>query len=73
MRAEEKCLSLSVIEEKLRLLDEACNDFNVSWVREILLDSETGYIPDQEQPVDLLWCELQKKENNVVSITPSAH
>ena len=73
MRAEEKRLSLSVIEEKLRLLDEACNDFNVSWVREILLDSETGYIPDQEQPVDLLWCELQKKENNVLSMTPSAH
>ncbi len=69
MRAEEKMLPLVVINEKMRLLDEACNDFNVAWVREILLDSETGYVPDKEQPVDLLWCELNKHENNVVSIT----
>ena len=68
MRAEEKMLPLAVIDEKMALLDEACNDFNVAWVREILLDSETGYVPDKEQPVDLLWCELKKQENNVVSI-----
>ena len=42
-------------------LDEACNDFNVVWVREILLGSETGYVPDNEQSVDLLWCELNKE------------
>ncbi|MCW8933003.1 MAG: polysaccharide biosynthesis protein [Gammaproteobacteria bacterium] len=69
MRAEEKKLPMAVIDEKMALLDEACNDFNVSWVREILMDSETGYVPDKEQPVDLLWCELKKKENNVVSIS----
>jgi len=68
MRAEETFLPMSVIAEKLRLLDEACNDFNVSWVREILLDSETGYVPDKEQPVDLLWCELKKQSSNVVSL-----
>ncbi len=70
MRAEEKMLSLSVIDEKMALLDEACNDFNIAWVREILLESETGYVPDKDQPVDLLWCELKKKENNVVSLKP---
>ena len=69
MRAEEKMLPLSVIDEKMRLLDEACNDFNVAWVRDILLDSETGYVPDKDQPVDLLWCELKKHENNIVSIS----
>ncbi len=68
MRAEEKMLPLAVIDEKMALLDEACNDFNVSWVREILLDSEAGYVPDNEQPVDLLWCELKKKESNVVTL-----
>ena len=61
MRAEEQFMAMPVLEEKLRLLDEACNDFNIAWVREILLDSETGYVPDKEQPVDLLWCELKKK------------
>ncbi len=66
MRAEEKMLSFDVINKKMALLDEACNDFNIAWVREILLDSETGYVPDKEQPVDLLWCELKKKENNVI-------
>ncbi len=66
MRAEEKMLSVEAINEKMALLDEACNDFNVAWVREILLDSETGYVPDKEQPVDLLWCEIKKKENNVI-------
>lgn len=69
MRAEEKMISMSIIDEKMAQLDEACNDFNVAWVREILLGSETGYVPDKEQPVDLLWCKLQKKENNVVSIS----
>lgn len=68
MRAEEKRLPMSAIEEKLRLLDEACNDFNISWVREILLGSETGYVPDKEQPVDLLWCELEKQNHNVVAL-----
>lgn len=67
MRAEEKCLPMPVMEEKIRLLDEACNDFNISWVREILLDSETGYVPDKDQPVDLLWCELKKQTNNAVA------
>ncbi len=67
LRAEEKMLPLVVIDEKMRLLDEACNDFNIAWVREILLDSETGYVPDKDQPVDLLWCELKKHENNVVA------
>ena len=66
MRAEEKMLSVEAINERMVLLDEACNDFNVAWVREILLDSETGYVPDKEQPVDLLWCEIKKKENNVI-------
>ncbi|MCU7835153.1 MAG: polysaccharide biosynthesis protein [gamma proteobacterium symbiont of Taylorina sp.] len=61
MRAEEKMLPLAVMDDKMALLDEACNDFNISWVREILLDSETGYVPDKDQPVDLLWCELKKK------------
>jgi FlaA1/EpsC-like NDP-sugar epimerase len=60
MRAEEKMLPMTIIEEKMALLDEACNDYNIPWVREILLDSETGYVPDKEQPVDLLWCELNK-------------
>jgi len=69
MRAEEKMLSMAVIDEKMALLDEACNDFNIAWVREILLDSETGYVPDKEQPVDLLWCKLKKKEYNY-SVTP---
>ncbi len=68
MRAEEKMLPLSVIDEKMALLDEACNDFNVARIREILLESETGYLPDKDQPVDLLWCELKKKESNVVSL-----
>ncbi|MCU7938292.1 MAG: polysaccharide biosynthesis protein [gamma proteobacterium symbiont of Bathyaustriella thionipta] len=67
MRAEEKMLPMTTINEKMVLLDEACNDFNVSWVREILLESETGYVPDNTQPADLLWCELKKKENNVVN------
>ncbi len=62
MRAEEKMLSFDVIDKKMKLLDEACNDFNIAWVREILLDSETGYVPDKEQPVDLLWCELKKRK-----------
>ena len=60
MRAEEKMLPMAVIEEKMALLDEACNDYNVPRVREILLHSETGYVPDKEHPVDLLWCELNK-------------
>ncbi|WP_198266701.1 polysaccharide biosynthesis protein [sulfur-oxidizing endosymbiont of Gigantopelta aegis] len=67
MRAEEKFMAMPVLEEKLRLLDEACNDFNVCWVREILLDSETGYVPDKEQSVDLLWCELNKKNGNLLN------
>ncbi len=66
MRAQEKMLSYDTIHRKMQLLDEACNDFNIAWVREILLESETGYVPDKEQPVDLLWCELKKKENNVI-------
>lgn len=63
MRAEEQFMAMPILQEKLRLLDEACNDFNIAWVREILLDSETGYVPDKEQPVDLLWCELKKKNS----------
>ncbi len=66
MRAEEKMLPFDIIDKKMKLLDEACNDFNIAWVREILLDSETAYVPDKEQPVDLLWCELKKQENNVI-------
>jgi FlaA1/EpsC-like NDP-sugar epimerase len=70
MRAQEKSLSLQAIEDKLKLLDEACNDFNVTWVREILLDSETGYVPDKEQPADLLWCELEKRNsNNIIPLS----
>ncbi|MCU7800082.1 MAG: polysaccharide biosynthesis protein [gamma proteobacterium symbiont of Lucinoma myriamae] len=49
MRAEEKMLSMATMDEKMALLDEACNDFNVSWVREILLESETGYVVDPEK------------------------
>ncbi len=62
LRAEEKMLPLTVIDKQMILLDEACNDFNVPWVREILLESETGYVPDKEQAVDLLWCELKKQQ-----------
>jgi len=67
MRAEEKMLPMAVIDKKMVLLDEACNDFNISWVREILLESETGYVPDKAQPADLLWCELNRK-NDVKSV-----
>ncbi len=73
MRAEEKMLSMAVIDEQMALLDEACNDFNIAWVREILLDNETGYVPDKQQPADLLWCELNKKDNNVVLIKTSSN
>ena len=61
MRAEEKMLSLASIDEKIKQLDKACHDFNILQVRDILLASETGYIPDKQHPVDLLWCELKKQ------------
>ncbi len=54
MRAEEKMLPLAVIDEKIVQLDKACHDFNILQVRNILLTSETGYVPDKEHPVDLL-------------------
>ncbi len=63
MRAEEKMLPWTVIKQKMLLLDEACKHFNIPGIREILLHSETGYVPDNEQPVDLLWCELNKARN----------
>lgn len=69
MRAEESMLPMAVIDEKMALLDEACHDFNIAWVREILLSSETGYVPDKEQAADLLWCEIEKQKNNVVAIS----
>ncbi len=68
MRAQEGMLPIELMAEKMALLDEACHDFNVAWVREILLDSDTGYVPDKEEAVDLLWCELKRKANNVVAI-----
>ena len=60
MRAQETMLPMAVIDEKMALLDEACHEFNVARVREILLESETGYVPDKDQPADLLWCKLKK-------------
>jgi len=63
MRAEEKMLPMDVIDKKMALLDKACADFNVSRVREVLLESETGYIPDNAQLVDLLWCQREKQDN----------
>jgi len=63
MRAEEKMLPMSTIDKKMALLDKACDDYNVSLVRKTLLDSETGYKPDNSRLVDLLWCEMEKQEN----------
>ncbi len=62
MRAEEKMLSATEINKKIALLDQACEDFNVLFAREILLDSGTGYMPDNKQSADLLWCELEKQK-----------
>lgn len=62
MRAEEKTLTLAEINEKIALLDQACEQFNVSSARNILLESQTGYIPDKAQTADLLWCELEKQK-----------
>ena len=64
MRAEEKNLSLASIDEKIAQLDKACHAFNILQVRDILLASETGYVPDKEHPVDLLWCELKNQPVN---------
>ena len=63
MRAEENCLALPVIEEKLKFLDKACDELDINRLRKILIESETGYVPDKNQPVDLLWCESEKKKS----------
>ena len=63
MRAEESYLPLPVIEEKLELLDKACDELDINRLREILINSETGYVPDKNQPVDLLWSESEKKKS----------
>ncbi len=63
MRAEEKMLPMSTIDKKMALLDKACEDYNVLLVRETLLESETGYKPDNNRLVDLLWCEMEKQKN----------
>ena len=62
LHAKETMLPMTIIDEKMALLEKACYAFDIMGIREILLTSETGYIPDKQQSVDLLWCQLQKKE-----------
>lgn len=75
MRAKESTLSKEKITEKIALLDEACEDFNVSWVREILLDSSTGYLPDNAYPADLFWCNIENKKTkdapHIIDVAPT--
>jgi len=63
MRAEEKMLPLDVINEKMALLGKACKVFDVANIRNVLLESETGYVPDNTQSADLLWCKLETQHN----------
>jgi len=61
MRAEEKYLSLSEINEKLSLLQIACNNYEINQIIELLINSETAYTPQLNKSGDLLWYELNKK------------
>jgi UDP-N-acetylglucosamine 4,6-dehydratase len=58
MRAEEKLLPIDIIEEKILLLDEACKQFNLVELKEILLQCELGYKPQNDKLSDLLWCKV---------------
>lgn len=61
MRAEEKYLSLEIIEEKLNLLKQACDNYDIDQIIELLINSETAYTPRIKKSCDLLWYELNKK------------
>jgi len=61
MRAEEKMLSLPLIEEQLTLLQKACDNYDINQIVELLINSETAYTPQVKKSADLLWWELKNK------------
>ncbi|MBF0265329.1 MAG: polysaccharide biosynthesis protein [Gammaproteobacteria bacterium] len=66
MRAEEKMLSTQQLEENIRQLIFACQNYELETLISILIKSETGYQPDNKSMVDLIYKSKTKStEENI--------
>ncbi|RUO54940.1 nucleoside-diphosphate sugar epimerase [Pseudidiomarina halophila] len=59
-RAQELTLAWPEVEVLLERLNDACQNFRIDELREILLDSPTGYKPSDEDINDLIWTNIKQ-------------
>lgn len=59
-RAQELTLAWPEVEILLERLNDACQNFRIDELREILLDSPTGYKPSDEDINDLIWTNIKQ-------------
>ena len=71
MRAHEVSLPWDKLEVVMRELATACDDKDCEAIRELLLNSETGYIPS-EKVNDLVWQKANVAQNNVLRMDRGA-
>ncbi|MDX1695379.1 MAG: nucleoside-diphosphate sugar epimerase/dehydratase [Ketobacteraceae bacterium] len=70
MRAHEVSLPWEKLEVVLDELKRACDDKDCELIRELLLNSETGYVPS-DRLTDLVWQKSQEASANVLNIRKS--
>lgn len=59
-RAQEVTLAWTEVEVLLERLNEACQNFQIDALHQILLDAPTGYKPSEEGINDLIWAKTQR-------------
>jgi len=60
MRAMEDCWDWQRMSALLDQLDDACQNFRIEALRELLLAAPTGYAPTEPEVNDLLWHQLRR-------------
>ncbi|MGQ4276427.1 polysaccharide biosynthesis protein [Pseudidiomarina sp. E22-M8] len=58
-RARELTMAWPEVEVLLERLNDACQNFRIDDLRQLLLDSPTGYKPSEEGINDLIWAKMQ--------------
>jgi len=56
LRANEAFITFNLLEKTLEQLSIACEQFDVLQLKEILMQSQLNYNPNNHELVDLLWC-----------------
>lgn len=69
MRAEESCLSWEELQKIVEKLDQCCHDTDVHGVRNILLSTVSGYVP-QCDIQDKTWLAGLKKQDGLEKVIP---